>query len=504
MLDFLPPDGMTLEEASTVLVEHLDVALRGGGETDRTFYDTFDGLLHAAGKSCVYEAGRLKLVDVVTGMELDEAVVPAPTLPLRAGDLEDGRLRQRLRKLIDVRALLPLAHVHARAYGMSLLDDLEKTVARIRLEEPMLIGDGAGDRPLRPRLSVAGVRGYDEELRTLSQELEGTLGFRPADQPLVDEAARAAGRPPAGVSSKVEVPLARGEPADRAAAKVLARLLEVIELNLDGTIADIDSEFLHDLRVAVRRTRSVQREFKRAFPAEALERFRQEFRWLQQVTGPARDLDVYVLEFDRFRALVPETMRSHLDPLLGVLRERRLDARSAMAKALRSTRCTGLVCGWREFLDDGPHAAGPVEAVAAERILKVYERMVKMGRAIERTSPAAEYHELRKKGKELRYLLELFGLALFEPDVVKPMIKALKSLQDVLGRHQDREVQIAMLWSLRDEVAARPDGPAALMAVGGLVQSLQQDERAAREEFTAQFDAFAAKAQRTAVKETFS
>ncbi len=34
-----------------------------------------------------------------------------------------------------------------------------------------------------------------------------------------------------------------------------------------------------------------------------------------------------------------------------------------------------------------------------------------MGGAIDESSPAEAYHELRKKGKELRYLLELFGAA---------------------------------------------------------------------------------------------
>ena len=72
----------------------------------------------------------------------------------------------------------------------------------------------------------------------------------------------------------------------------------MIDANLDGTIADIDTEFLHDFRVAVRRSRAVQRELRGVFPPEELARFRTEFRWLQQVTGDARDLDVYVLEFD--------------------------------------------------------------------------------------------------------------------------------------------------------------------------------------------------------------
>ncbi len=66
-----------------------------------------------------------------------------------------------------------------------------------------------------------------------------------------------------------------------------------------------------------------------------------------------------------------------------------------------------------------------------------------------------EYHELRKKGKELRYLLELFAEPLYDASVVKPLVKALKGLQDVLGRHQDREVQIEML----KEIGARARRP---------------------------------------------
>ena len=47
---------------------------------------------------------------------------------------------------------------------------------------------------------------------------------------------------------------------------VLAHLAAAIELNVPGTIDDIDPEFLHDLRVAVRRTRSVLSNARRVLP----------------------------------------------------------------------------------------------------------------------------------------------------------------------------------------------------------------------------------------------
>jgi CHAD domain-containing protein len=166
---------------------------------------------------------------------------------------------------------------------------------------------------------------------------------------------------------------------------------------------------------------------------------------------------------------------------------------------------------WEAFLDtavsaslDGRSAgAEPIGDFAAGRIGKVYRRMVKMGGKIDDSSPPEALHELRKKGKELRYLLELFGSELYPSEVVKPMIKTLKTLQDVLGRHQDREVQAATLRSLREEVAALPGGSAALMAMGLLVERVVEDQRAAHREFQDVFAAFATKDRRRLVKETF-
>ncbi len=84
------------------------------------------------------------------------------------------------------------------------------------------------------------------------------------------------------------------------------------------------------------------------------------------------------------------------------------------------------------------------------------------------------------------------------------MVRALKALQDVLGRHQDREVQIAMLRSLADEVSRLPRGPKAVMAMGVLVDRLRIDEAAARAEFGERFAALASAEQRRLVSETFA
>ena len=183
-----------------------------------------------------------------------------------------------------------------------------------------------------------------------------------------------------------------------------------------------------------------------------------------------------------------------------------------MVRALKSRRTQELLDGWAELPRRacGSHRrrtartrGRPIAELAAARIRKVYRQMVKMGRAIDDESPPEALHDLRKKGKELRYLLEFFS-GLFPEDVVKPMVRTLKSLQDVLGRYQDQEIQAATLRALGEDLGGREGGPAALMAMGVLVRSLEEDHADARAEFQERFARFAAKDQRKLVEETFS
>jgi CHAD domain-containing protein len=311
--------------------------------------------------------------------------------------------------------------------------------------------------------------------------------------------------------AKVDVPLAYDIRADAGAVAVLRRLLAVIRDNVDGAIQGSDDEYLHQLRIAVRRSRTVQRQLAGVFPPDDLPGFRSDFRWLQQATGPARDLDVYVADFGELAGMLTERLRPDLDPVRLVLLHSRMTARADMERALRSARAVQLFEDWDRLLEtlvefpleDRPLASEPIGRAAGGRIRKVYKRIVRMGRAVGPDSPPEAYHELRKKAKELRYLLELFGVKLFDEDHVAPMVKSLKALQDVLGRHQDREVQMAMLHSLADEVSALPGGGRACLAMGVLVDRLSVDEAAARDEFGVRFADFASDDQRALVRHTF-
>jgi CHAD domain-containing protein len=482
-VELIASEPLSLGAIGRVLGPRLTLGAGVETSTERVFYDTFDGLL--------YEAGLTHCA--------------APEVPPRQSLSAEGR------EAIGVRALLPVAHVRVRSSAAPLLDSLQKTVAKVSIERLTLPQASRRHRRLRTRVVLEPLRGYDSEVQHARRLLSAKLELSDADQTLRDEAAVALGADPAGISSTVQIALTPTQRADQAAGAVLSRLHQVVEQNLPGTLDDIDSEFLHDYRVAVRKARTVLREFSGVFPPERLTALRGELKWLQEITGQRRDLDVYVLDFEKLRALVPAEQQPQLEPVKHVLSRRRGSAHTQMLKDLSSRRAAKAMRAWTAILeylprlseDDRPDAGRTIDEVCSERIRVVYRRMLKMGEAITPASDPEAYHELRKQGKELRYLLELFGQPLHDSRVVKPMVKALKDLQDVLGRHQDRDIQATMLRGLADEVDAQPGSAHALMAMGVLVQRLEDDAVAARAEFARSFKAFSSREQRELVKETF-
>jgi CHAD domain-containing protein len=494
------PHGVSASAAADQLAGHVAVITQRAHRADRTFWDTFDGRLHAAGLALVDSGSRFALTDAATSAERAAEEHPRGLRRLATTDLAAGPLREQLEPLVEMRVVTPIARVRSRLLPISVLDELGKVVVRLQAEEPTVLAGGDAKLALPTRLNVAGVLGYDAEYERVLALLTHELGLVPVARPLQDEAVEAAGGVPGGTSSKLRVALSPDMRADAAAVVILHRLLEIVEANLPGTLADTDSEYLHDLRVAVRRSRALQRELQRVFPPEPLRVFRDGFRELQVLTGPTRDLDVQLLELP---ALVATPLRELL--------ELRLRAeRAKMVDGLQSERTRALLHNWRDFLGalvaapeaDRLDAARPIGDVAGERIATVYRHMVKMGAAIDDDSPHEALHDLRKKGKELRYLLEFFA-SIHPADVVKPMVATLKSLQDVLGRFQDREVQADALRALGEEIAVLEGGAPALMAMGVLVQRLADEQSQAREQFAERFAQFAAKPQRKLVAKTF-
>ena len=307
---------------------------------------------------------------------------------------------------------------------------------------------------------------------------------------------RATGRRRGDCPREVAAHRTAGRPARAAMAAVLLRLRDTLEANVAGTVRDFAGEFLHDLRVSVRRTRSAIKLCGDALPAGLAEKFRDEFKWLGDVTTPVRDLDVYLLNYPAMAAGLESATPPELAPFAEHLARRRTLERRQLTRALRSARFAVLTDAWRGALSErAPARKGRTAArLAAERIRRAHRRVLRDGAAITADSPPESLHDLRKRCKELRYLLEFFA-SLHDPAIHRQAVRDLKGLQDCLGTYQDCQVQqheIRMFATRRGREQRSPAPP--LRAGGELGGRMARRERRARGELGGRFADFASAA----------
>jgi CHAD domain-containing protein len=468
----------------------------------RTWLDTFDWRLYRAGLALeqVAVSGRTELV--LTGRDGARLAIQSADAangshksigwPALLGALPPGPLRELLEPVVGVRALAPIARAVSQVRQHRVLNSDAKTVARLAVDQMSVTYPARATAA--PRLSVSAVRGYPAQASRLSARLAKAPGIWPGGASALDAALAAAGSQPAARVGVVQ--LAAGMPAVTALAAILTALLDTAEANVRGTIRDIDTEFLHDLRVAIRRTRSVLKLAGRTLPGDLAARYRPEFRWLGELTAPTRDLDVYLLGFDDMTAGLVAATGAELAPFRQYLVRARGAAHRELARGLRSARFARLTGQWRTALAEvRPTRKRPAVAqLAGQRIAAAQRRALRAGQRITAVSAAEDLHDLRKDCKELRYLVEMFG-SLYDPAQRWQAVRELKALQDCLGEFQDAEVQRAEIHAFADRMLAERSAPAAtLLAMGEIAAGLARRQQQARIEFDGRFAAFAGEA----------
>ncbi|HEX4092374.1 MAG TPA: CHAD domain-containing protein [Trebonia sp.] len=518
--------------AQAALGAEFDVVPERGGKpaaaVRRTWLDTFDWRLHRAGLTLEY-AGRprgggelLLSTTAATPATTPTADSPVTTQPVNGWqgarphlmvELPDGPVASRIGDLVAPRALLPVVTVTSTTSTHRLLNEDGKTVARLLVERTSIPGPQA--RPLAPRLAITEVRGYQNAARAAARLLAAAPGIEPAATPTYADALRAVGRTAGDYSNKVDADITASLPGGRAAATVLLRLLDTVEANIAGVLADTDTEFLHDLRVSVRRTRSAMKLFGDALTGRngltegEAAFFAAEFKWVGDLTTPTRDLDVHLLDFDDTAHSLTAAKPDDLEPFRSYLEQRRRREFRLLSRGLKSARFTGLIRDWRMKLTairgDSPSttvsparsrrergAAGELAGtLAAERTRAAFTKTVRRGAAITPESPAETLHDLRKRAKELRYALEFFA-PLHDKAAQSKVVGELKRLQDCLGEFQDTEVQVGEIRALATAMLAAGEAPAVtLLAMGEVTAGLALRQRAAREDFGRRFAAFA-------------
>jgi CHAD domain-containing protein len=473
-----------------------------------TMLDTFDGRVRQAG-------ARLTRTDAdgasVIAWQPRDGRAPFTarlTEPVSfAWDLPDGPLQAALAPVIGVRRLLPKAHAEEQGLELDILDDRHKTVARLRIEsghvrQPI---PRSAWQPLPTILMLTGLRGYDEAYERLKPIIASRPGISSCPDGLQGVIFQHAGVPDARGGLSLQINVAPGDPAEAGVRGIHRAVLGILVANEPGLRANIDTEFLHDFRVALRRTRSLLRQLKGVFPSDSVEHFSTEFSWLGRLTGPPRDLDVLILSL---RAQAADLPAGDVDALMAFLGEAQAHERQTLIEALDSPRYQTLLAAWQRFLaqpaafaSTAPDATRQLTEVVARSAWRLSKRLARSAEAIDAHSDPAELHEVRMTAKKLRYLIDVTS-SFYDADDLECVLTPLKRLQRVLGDFNDAQIQETRLLELARTVGA--GGPAsAVLALGRLAERSRQRRDRLYPEAAHQLHQFRVRSTRAACRRAF-
>jgi CHAD domain-containing protein len=254
---------------------------------------------------------------------------------------------------------------------------------------------------------------------------------------------------------------------------LLAQQLDELHAHEADVRAGEDPEALHQFRVATRRSRALIRA-TRPVLGERLEPLAAELKWLAELLGSVRDLDVLI---EHLHAAVAELDydRPAGDELVAMLSEERERHRLTLLAGLGSDRYVTLLGAFSAEVTSLPAFDGDARALAADALAK----LKKQARKLPASPPDAELHELRKTAKKARYTAELAALERSKP--IERYVDALKKLQDTVGEHQDAVVAEERLRAVARARTA--------IAAGRLIECERARRRAARKAYPAVLDA---------------
>jgi len=322
------------------------------------------------------------------------------------------------------------------------------------------------------------VRGEPGVLFDLALELLETVPLRPAAIGKAERGFALLTGEAAAPSRARALQVTPDATLDALLAAAFGEGLRQVSENAAPAEAGVDPEGVHQLRVGVRRLRSLFSLFTGWLPAEPASWLREELRWLGRALGEARDLDVFLGE-----CLEPLAAARADDPALKRLceeaRAARSDAYADVRDALRSRRFARLLLAlgrfttaraWREqklteasarLFFPGADAARPLLAKRWKRARKRAKVLRAGGEA-----PVAALHELRIECKKLRYASE-FLAPLYGGKDARRFAKRLSRLQDGLGHLNDAATAERLCDALLARMGAEA-GPAHQRAAGFL------------------------------------
>ncbi len=453
------------------LTSHTRIHLSVHKNFSRNFYDTFDWRLHNTNTSFYTEQiahqWSLHNKDTITGDSL--ILTHQNKVPRFSWDVTDTMFNKALSKKLSVRALLPVLKTEVEQYIFELCNKDNKIIAKMMLEDCQLKEYSDSLKEQHQYFIIVPLRGFNEQIEQLLPMIIDLLPVPVHSSDLQQHIMQQLAIEPFPYTTKMKLSLAAKQPTDTSVKYILQHLFEMMKINEAGLKKNIDSEFLHDFRVAVRRTRTALSRFKTMFPSEQFAFFKEEFAWLGNITSLVRDLDVHLLAFASYQKKLPEKQRNDLLVLKTFLRKHQKIEQQKLVITLNSKRYQQLKNNWQKFLSSEKNNANKItcqsiKSYATKIIFKAYRRVITSGNAITKKSSAEAYHELRKDSKKLRYLLEFFQY-LYPSKKMKILLTHLKQLQNQLGQFQDLEVQSMAMENFAKQMQAEGETPEATIQV---------------------------------------
>ncbi|GII88766.1 CHAD domain-containing protein [Sphaerisporangium siamense] len=255
----------------------------------------------------------------------------------------------------------------------------------------------------------------------------------------------------------------------------------------DPQVRRAEEDAVHQMRVASRRLRSALKSFSSVITET--EGVQDELRWIAGVLGEARDLEVIRERFaGHLDGLEPEVVVGPVRTRLGDdLAAREREAMVRIGAAMSGERYFALLDRLDAMIANPPLtplAAGKADTVLGKIAGKTWNRVVKRYDAAQAIEDAERreiaMHDVRKAAKRARYTAEALRPLL--GDTADDLAKRAKSVQTVLGLHQDGVVAQQIL--LEEAARAREAGEDTFTY--GLLAGI---ERAAAERSHAEFPA---------------
>ncbi len=225
---------------------------------------------------------------------------------------------------------------------------------------------------------------------------------------------------------------------------IVQNCLDQLTRNEYGTLTSSDIEYLHQMRIALRRLRTAFDVFVTVIPNEGS--LIQDLKWLTRHLNPARDWDVFVTEqLPKIQNnFVEHTGIAALIKTCEILRKKH---NKAARNSIKSKRYTELILQLNLCLEEAfkyPGQSQTLKKAATKMALIDFTKSLLTNRhqqIIDTVKEVEEFdatslHSLRISIKKQRYTVEFFQ-ALFTPVEIRKYIHSLSGLQDTLGAIND-------------------------------------------------------------------